>query len=115
VREDMEQKVATVEEVRQTQEHLKFGITQHQKKNYKEAIESFKISLKVHPEDENQISELEKKLKAGQFKLAQESIAFMGCASVHLNELVKQLSDEEKDQVPIDKNLDEAFKGWGES
>ena len=108
----MEQKAVTVEEVRDTQEHLKFGITQHQKKTYKEAIESFKISLKVRPEDENHISELEKKLKAGKFKLAQESIAFMGCASVHLNVLVKQLSDEEKEQVPIDKSLNDAFKGW---
>jgi hypothetical protein len=108
----MEQKAVTVEEVRDTQEHLKFGITQHQKKTYKEAIESFKISLKVRPEDENHISELEKKLKAGKFKLAQESIAFMGCASVHLNVLVQQLSDEEKEQVPIDKSLNDAFKGW---
>ena len=111
----MEQKAVTVEEVRETQEYLKSGITQHQEKTYKEAMDCFKKSLQVRPVDENHISELEKKLKAGKFKLAQESIAFMGCASVHLNELVQQLSDEEKGQVPIDENLAEAFKGWGES
>jgi hypothetical protein len=111
----MEKKAVTVEEVRETQELLKSGITLHQEKTYKEAIECFKKSLQVRPENESQIGELEKKLKAGKFKLAQEGIAFMGCASIHLSELVKQLSDEEKDQVPIDKSLDEAFKGWDES
>ena len=106
----MGKKAVTIEEVRETQELLKSGITLHQEKTYKEAIECFKKSLQVHPNDENQISELEKKLKAGKFKLAQEGIAFMGCASLHLNVLVQQLSDEEKAQVPIDKNLEEAFK-----
>lgn len=108
----MEQKSVTVGEVRETQEHLKYGITHHQEKTFNEAMECFKKSLMVRPEDENHISELEKKLKAGKFKRAQESIAFMGCASVHLNTLVQQLSDEEKEEVPIDKNLAEAFKGW---
>jgi hypothetical protein len=111
----MEKKDVTVEEVRETQELLKSGITLHQEKTYKEAIEYFKKSLQVRPENESHISDLEKKLKTGKFKLAQEGIAFMGCASVNLNELVQQLSDEEKDQVPIDKNLEEAFKGWGDS
>jgi len=102
----------TVDEVRDAQDHLKNGITQHENKNYKEAIEAFKESAKIHPFDDNHLSELEAKLKEGSFKLQQESIAFMGCAAVHLNEMIHGLDEDQKQEVPVDDSLMNAFKEW---
>ena len=70
----------TVDEVRDAQDNFKTGVSEHEQKNFKEAIEAFKKSAMIHPFDENHLEELEKKLKAGSYKLQQESIAFMGCA-----------------------------------
>jgi len=102
----------TVDEVRDAQDNLKEGITQHENKNYKEAIDAFKKSAMIHPFDENHLSELEAKLKEGSFKLQQESIAFMGCAAVHLNEMIHGLDEDQKQEVPVDDSLMNAFKEW---
>ena len=95
----------TVDEVRDAQDSLKIGMEEHEQKNFKEAIEAFKKSAMIHPFDENHLQELEKKLKAGSYKLQQESIAFMGCACVHLNEMIHGLDEDQKQQVPVDDSL----------
>ena len=102
----------TVDEVRDAQDSLKVGMEEHEQKNFKEAIEAFKKSAMIQPFDENHLQELEKKLKAGSYKLQQESIAFMGCACVHLNEMIHGLDEDQKQQVPVDDSLMNAFKEW---
>ncbi len=102
----------TIEEVRDAQDSLKTGVTEHENKNFKEAIEAFKKSARIHPFDEKHVQELEAKLKGGNFKLQQESIAFMGCAAVHLNEMIHGLDADQKQEVPIDDSLMNAFKDW---
>ena len=90
----------TVDEVRDAQEYFKKGSTQHESKNFKEAIDAFKQSIMIHPFDDNHLGEFEKKLKAGNFKLQQESIGYMGCASVHLNEMIHRWFELECKPVP---------------
>ena len=102
----------TVDEVRDSQDSLRTGITEHEAKNFKEASAAFKESAMIHPFDENHLNELETKLKGGNFKLQQESIAFMGCAAVHLNEMIHGLDEEQKEEVPVDDSLMKAFKDW---
>ncbi len=102
----------TVDEVRDAQDHFKNGSTHHADKNFKEAIQDFKKSAMIHPFDENHLKELEAKLKEGSYKLQQESIAFMGCAAVHLNELIHGLDEDQKQEVPVDESLMNAFKEW---
>jgi hypothetical protein len=36
----------------------------------------------------------------------------MGCAAVHLSQLLKELSDEQKEDVPVDENLVKIFSDW---
>lgn len=103
---------ATVEEVRETQEILKGAIDLHEKKDFTGAVETFKKSVMVHSMDVNHLKELEKKLKEGKFKLQQESIAYMGCAAVHLSSLVKDLTAEQRNEVPVDEKLIEIFEVW---
>jgi hypothetical protein len=102
----------TVEEVRNAQESLKNGISLHEKKSFKEAIEEFKISAMVHPFDSKHVDELGAKLKSGSYKLQQESIAYLGCAAVHLNRLIQELDEEQRLEVPVDDSLMSAFKEW---
>ena len=102
----------TVDEVRDAQDSLKIGMEEHEQKNFKEAIEAFKQSIMIHPFDENHLKEFEKKLKAGNFKLQQESIGYMGCAAVHLNEMIHGLDEDQKQEVPVDESLMNAFKEW---
>ena len=102
----------TVEEVRSAQESLKDGINLHEKKSYKEAIEEFKKSAMTHPFDSKHVNELGTKLKSGSYKLQQESIAYMGCAAVHLNKLIQHLEPGQSDEVPVDVSLTNAFKDW---
>jgi len=102
----------TVDEVRDAQDHFKNGSIQHENKNFKEAIEAFKKTISIHPFDENHLDEFEKKLKAGNFKLQQESIGYMGCAAVHLNEMIHGLDEDQKQEVPIDESLMNTFKEW---
>ena len=102
----------TVDEVRDAQDNFKNGATHHENKNYKEAIAAFKKSAMIHPFDENHLNELEVKLKAASYKLQQESIAFMGCAAVHLNEMIHGLDEDQKQEVPVDESLMNAFKEW---
>ena len=102
----------TVDEVRDAQDNFKNGATQHENKNYKEAIAAFKKSAMIHPFDENHLGEFEKKLKAGNFKLQQESIGYMGCAAVHLNEMIHGLDEDQKQEVPVDESLINTFKEW---
>ena len=108
----MSRQPATVEQVRQIQVHFKEGTENHNEKKYKEAIEAFKGCVAINPFDESHLEELGKKLKAMSVKLVQESIAYMGCAAVHLKGSIDELSENEKDLVPIDASLTDVFKAW---
>ena len=108
----MQESPVTVEEVREAQEYLKTGITQSEEKNFNEASEAFKQSTSVHPFDEKHIDQLEQKLKAGGFKKQQECMAYMGCAAVHLKQLIAGLSEEKQAEVPVDEQLLAVFKDW---
>lgn len=108
----MERKPATIEQVREAQDFLKSGVTHHEAKSYKEAIEAFIKCSSVNPYDSNHLPELKKKIVSGGFKLVQESIAYMGCAAVHLNKLIHELDSEERQQVPVDEGLQKVFQGW---
>jgi len=108
----MSRQQATVEQVRQIQEYFKGGNEYHNEKKYKEAIEAFKNGAAINPFDENHLDELSTKLKTMSVKLVQESIAYMGCAAVHLKAMIDELSEDEKDRVPIDESLVDVFKGW---
>ena len=102
----------SVEEVRSAQESLKNGINLHEKKSFKESIEEFKKTAMTHPFDSKHVEELGVKLKSGSYKLQQESIAYMGCAAVHLNKLIQGLEDGQRQEVPVDDCLMNAFKEW---
>lgn len=108
----MSRQRATVEQVRQIQDHFKEGVDFHNDKKYKEAVEAFKSAAKINPYDESHLDTLNKKLKAMSVKLVQESIAYMGCAAVHLKSFIDELSENEKDLVPIDNSLTDVFKDW---
>ncbi len=108
----MSRQQATVEQVRQIQEYFKGGNEYHNEKKYKEAIEAFKNGAAINPFDENHLDELSTKLKTMSVKLVQESIAYMGCAAVHLKAMIDELSEDEQDRVPIDESLVDVFKGW---
>jgi len=108
----MSRQQATVEQVRQIQDYFKAGTEYHNEKKYMEAIESFKTGAAVNPFQENHLDELSKKLKAMSVKLVQESIAYMGCTAVHLKCMIDELSENEKDLVPLDNTLLDAFKDW---
>ena len=110
--EVMSRQSATVEQVGQVQEYFKAGVDFHGKKKFKEAIESFKNAAKITPFQENHLDELSKKLKAMSVKLVQESIAYMGCAAVHLKGVIDELSENERELVPVDDSLLDAFKDW---
>ena len=36
----------------------------------------------------------------------------MGCAAVHLNEMIHGLDEDQKQEVPVDESLMNAFKEW---
>jgi len=108
----MSRQQATVEQVRQVQDHFKEGMDFHNDKKYKEAIEAFKNGAAINPFEENHLEELSKKLKVMAVKLVQESIAYMGCAAVHLKCMVDELGENEKDLVPVDGSLTDVFKEW---
>jgi len=108
----MQESPVTVEEVREAQEYLKSGISESEGKKFNEASEIFKKSASVHPFDEKHIEELEKKLQAGGFKKQQECMAYMGCAAVHLKQLIAELSDDQQAEVPVDEQLLDVFKDW---
>jgi len=108
----MDRTPVSVEEYREAQDILKDAIDLHEKKDFYGAIESFKKAIKVKPFNESHLDEFQKKLKEGTYKLAQESMAFMGCASVHVSQLVKELTDEQREEVPVDENLIKVFNDW---
>ncbi len=108
----MSRQRATVEQVRQVQDYFKSGVDFHNEKKYMEAIEAFKNGVGTNPFDENHLGELGKKLKTMSVKLVQESIAYMGCAAVHLKGMIDELSENEKDLVPVDTSVTDAFKDW---
>lgn len=108
----MSRQQATVEQVRQIQDYFKAGTEYHNEKKYKEAIEAFKNGAAINPFQEDHLDELSKKLKAMSVKLVQESIAYMGCAAVHLKSSIDELSENEKDLVPVDASMTDAFKDW---
>ena len=102
----------TVEQVRESQEYFKQGMDFHEVKSFKESIEVFKKCALINPHDPGHVDELTKKLKEGSYKLQQESVAYMGCAAVHLNMLASELNDREKDEVPLDESLNKVFGEW---
>ncbi len=108
----MSRQRATVEQVRQIQDYFQEGNEYHNEKKYKEAIEVFKKGAAINPFEENHLDELSTKLKTMSVKLVQESIAYMGCAAVHLKAMIDELSENEKDMVPVDDSLADVFKGW---
>ena len=108
----MDRTQITVEEFREAQDVLKEAIDLHEKKDYYGAIESFKKAISVKPFNEEHLDVFEKKLKEGTYKLAQESMAYMGCASVHVSQLVKELTDAQREEVPVDENLIKVFNDW---
>ena len=109
----MPREAVTVEQVREAQESFRVGYNHHEEQQYKEAIEAFKNAASVNPDDEEHLPELAKKLKAMSVKLVQESIAYMGCAAIHLQHLVGELNEDEQEQVPVDEKLKEQFNEWG--
>ena len=111
-KKQMARKSTTVEQVREAQEFFKSGMNCHETKSYKEAIEAFTRCVSINPYDTGHLDELKKKLIQGSFKLVQESIAYMGCAAVHLNKMAGELDGSAKDQVPIDEALQKVFQGW---
>ena len=66
----------------------------------------------MNPFEENHLEMLTKRLKKGSYKLLQESVAYMGCAAVHLHGLANELSEDQKELVPIDEKLIQIFKEW---
>ena len=108
----MSRQRATVEQVRQVQDYFKSGTDFHGEKKFKEAIEAFKNGAAVNPFQEGHLDELNKRLKAMSVKLIQESIAYMGCTAVHLKSVVDELSENERELVPVDDSLLETFKEW---
>ena len=102
----------TVDQVREAQGKFKSGVDLHKEKKFKEAIEAFKACASINPLDPQHLQELTRRLKSGSYKLEQEGIAYMGCAAVHLSGLVNELSEEERNQVPVEKSLLEAFNSW---
>ena len=108
----MARQPVTVEEYREAQEILKNAIDLYEKKDFHGAIESFKKAVMISPFDKDHLNKFQDKLKEGKYKLQQESIAYMGCAAVHLSQLVKELTDEQKEEVPLDENLTKVFSDW---
>lgn len=108
----MEQEPVTIEQVREAQESFKAGYNYHQEQKYKEAIEEFKKAASIRPMDDNHLKELSTRLKSMSVKLVQESIAYMGCAAMHLKAMVDELDETEQEQVPVDQTLKEQFKNW---
>jgi len=102
----------TVEEFREAQEILKEAMDLHEKKDFYSAIEAFKKAAMISPFNSDHLEELQKKLKEGAYKLQQESIAYMGCAAVHVSQLLKELTDEQREEVPVDENLIKVFNDW---
>jgi len=103
---------ATVEQVREGQEYFKEGLSFHEAKNFKESIEVFKKCALINPYDPVHVDDLTRKLKQGSYKLLQESVAYMGCAAVHLNKLIGELDDRQKEEVPLDPSLSQVFRDW---
>ena len=110
--EVMSRQRATVEQVGQVQDYFKAGVDFHGEKKFKEAIEAFRNAAAINPFQENHLDELSKKLKAMSVKLVQESIAYMGCAAVHLKGVIDELDESERELVPVDDSLLNAFKEW---
>ena len=110
----MDRKTSTVEEVRHAQDLFREGYTFHEQKQYKEAIDRFKECSGVNSFDPEHLDNLTRLLKEGSYKLLQESSAYLGCAVTHLHSLVSELSEDEKDMVPLDEMLLKTFGDWDE-
>ena len=108
----MAREASTIEQVREAQECFKEGADLHEAKDYKEAMEKFKKCASINSFEDDHLDVLTKRLKQGSYKLLQESIAYMGCAAVHLHGLVHELTDDQKELVPVDQKLIEVFKEW---
>jgi len=111
----MDRQPATVEEVRHAQDLFREGYNFHEQKKYKEAIDRFRECSLVNPFDPEHLDKLTNLLKQGSYKLLQESVAYMGCGATHLHSLVRELSEDQKELVPIDEMLLKTFGDWDES
>lgn len=94
-----------VEQVRESQELFMKGYSLHEEKKYLEAIEQFRGCASINPVDKSHLEKLEQNLNKGAYKLIQKSIAYMGGAANHLCHLIDALTEDEKDEVPVDKTL----------
>ncbi len=103
---------ADFEQTQEAYEFFKSGMSHHEAKNYTEAIADFKKCASVNPFDPKDLETLKKKLAEGGFKLVQASVAYMGCAAVHFNRLVRELDSEDQERLDIDQNLKKAFEAW---
>ncbi|CAI2718083.1 hypothetical protein [Nitrospina watsonii] len=108
----MDHDPVTVEQVREVQELFKAGYKFHQEQKYKEAIAEFKKAASVRPIEEGHLKELATRLKGMSVKLVQESIAYMGCATMHFKMMVDELDEDQRDAVPLDETLKEQFEKW---
>jgi|TARA_B110000438_G_C15447685_1_gene493253 hypothetical protein len=111
----MDRTPSTVEEVRHAQDLFREGYNFHEQKQFKEAVDRFKECAMINPFDQEHLDKLTKLLKQGSYKLLQESVAYMGCAATHLHSLVHELTDDQKDLVPIDEMLLKTFGDWDEN
>lgn len=111
----MERTPATIEQVRETQKHCREGISLHEAEKYEESIELFKKCVSINPQDHGRLEELSMKLKRGSFERLQESVAYMGFAALHLRSLIAELSDDKKEQVPIDPLLRDVLVELGDN
>ena len=100
-----------VEQVREAQELFMKGYTLHEEKKYLEAIEQFQGCAAINPVDKSHLEKLEQNLNKGDYKLIQKSIAYMGGAANHLCRLIDELTEDEKDEVPVDKTLANSLQG----
>ena len=103
----------TVEQVRESQVQFIKGYDLHEEKKYLEAIEQFRGCASINPVDKSHLEKLEQNLNKGTYKLIQKSIAYMGGAANHLCGLIDELTEDEKDEVPVDKTLAKALREQG--
>lgn len=109
----MARQITTVEQVREAQEQFVKGYDLHEEKKFLEAIEHFRGCASVNPADKSHLEKLEQNLNKGSYKLIQKSIAYMGGAANHLCALIDELTEDERDEVPVDKTLAKALREQG--
>ncbi|MFQ5715647.1 MAG: tetratricopeptide repeat protein [Nitrospinales bacterium] len=110
----MERTPVTIEQVREAQKHCRDGVSLHEAERYEESIELFRKCVSINPRGHERLKELSVKLKRGSFERLQESVAYMGFAALHLHSLIAELSDDKKEQVPVDPLLRDVLGELGD-